>query len=68
MIETPGLIIPGKDDINNVFIQKNYAIVTRFVRKNYNYIFEGPEGSTKNLLIGEWSKNVCQSEVLKHGT
>ena len=46
----------------------SYASATRFLRENYTYIFNGPEGSTDNLLIGMWSKKVRRSHVLKHGT
>ena len=68
IMETPGLIICSYDEIGDVFVQNSYASAIRLLRKNYNYIFEGPVGSTENLPIVTWSKKVGQSEVLKHGT
>ena len=50
-METPGLIICSYDEIGDVFVQNSYASAIRLLRENYNYIFEGPVGSTKNLPI-----------------
>ena len=47
MTETPGLIIPSEDKIDNAFVESSYASMTRFLRVNYSYIFQGPKGTTK---------------------
>ena len=39
--------------------------MTRFLRENYNYIFEGPEESTESLLISMWSKKVRRKGIAK---
>ena len=68
-MEILGLDIPTKKrEIADAFVKSSYASVTRFLRENYSYKFTGPEGSTNNLLIGTWSKQVRRSEVLNHGT
>ena len=69
MVETPGLRIPTDVcEIDDAFVQSSYASAMRFLRNNYSYIFNGPEGSTDKLLISTWSKKVRRSHVLKHGT
>ena len=69
MTETPGLVIPAQEhDIDDAFVESSYASATRYLRENYSYIFQGPEGSTEGFLIGTWSRKVRRSEVLKHGT
>ena len=57
-----------KRKIDDIFVESSYASAARFLHENYSYISEGPEGSTKSLLINPWSKQVGRSEVLKHGT
>ena len=69
MMETPGLVIPTHEhNIDDAFVENSYAGATEFLRENYSYIFEGPEGSSEGLLIGTWSKKIRRSMVLKHGT
>ena len=49
-METPGLVIPMHErKIDNAFLKSSYTSVTRFLRENYSYIFQGPEGRTKSL-------------------
>jgi len=51
-MKTSGLVIPMHErKIDNAFVESSYASATRFLHENYSYIFEGPEGSTKSLLI-----------------
>ena len=51
-METPGLAIPThKPKIDGAFVKSSYASATRFLHKNYNCMSEGPEESTKSLLI-----------------
>ena len=53
-----GLVIHSMDEIDDAFVQSSYASTTRSLCNDYNYIFEKPEESTKNLLTGMWSKKV----------
>ena len=40
MTKIPGLVIPAHEhEIDNTFIESSYASATRFLRKNYSYIF-----------------------------
>ena len=40
MTEIPGLVIPAHEhEIDGAFVESSYASATRFLRKNYSYIF-----------------------------
>ena len=68
-METPGIVIPTHErEIDNTFVKSSSASGMRFLRENYSYIFEGPEGSTESFLISTWPKKVHWSVVRKHGT
>ena len=52
MIETPGLVISmHKGKIDDASTESSYVSTTRFLRKNYSYMFDGPKGSTESLLL-----------------
>jgi hypothetical protein len=66
ILETPGLVIPTHErEIDDAFVKRSYTSATRFLRENYNYIFEGPEESTESLLISMWSKKVRRKDTAK---
>ena len=51
--------------IDDAFVESSYASTMRFLRENYNYMFEEPEESTENLLISMWPNKVRRKDITK---
>ncbi|KAL7553258.1 hypothetical protein ACHAWF_016513 [Thalassiosira exigua] len=69
MMETPGLIIPDDDDVDEAFVLSSFELATEYLRRNFSYIFKSATAEkVDKYTLGTWSHKIIPSQVRKHGT
>ena len=66
MEQAPGIVF---DDIDIENIDDSFNLAKNYLKEKVEYIFINDKHNKNHTwMLSTWSKRICHSEILKHGT